>query len=88
MTNEISVNTTFGKLVACVGGDPEFPEILISLRREDGAELSLGAVTDNSMSGCEDALRIAVYADPTADDYTDRFLLSHEDVNSKQAMWQ
>ena len=36
---EIIMKTTFGDLVACEGGDVEFPEILVFLRNKDGHEL-------------------------------------------------
>lgn len=53
---EIAVKTTFGDLVACEGGDVEFPEILIFLRNSDGQELMLCAITDQSIAGVEELL--------------------------------
>ncbi len=89
---EITVETSFGTLVATVGGDEEYPEILVYLRRkkEDtrNGELMLCAVTDNSVSEDEDVLRIAVYGDPQAEDYTERFVFTHEEVEDPKAMWQ
>lgn len=88
MASEISVATSFGTLVACTGGDKEFPEILVFLRSNDGNELMICAVTDQSISGVEDALRVAVYGDTRAEDYTQRIALNREDILDENAMWQ
>lgn len=86
--NEISVKTSFGALVAIVGGDDEFPEILVYLRKENGSELMLAAISDLSISGDEDAMRIAVYGETRDDDYSQRFLVPRGDIDSPEAMWQ
>lgn len=87
----ISVDTAFGELCAVVGGDSEFPEILVYLKNEAGNELMLTAVTDNTVLG-EDSevygLRTAVYGDPCAEDYSDCFVMTHEQLNSPYAMWE
>lgn len=85
--NEISVKTSFGDLVACVGGDDEFPEILVFLRNQDGNELSVAVVTDNSIGGIEDVLRVAVYGDPREEDMTNRIVLTRDALNDPNAMW-
>jgi len=84
---EISVATSIGTLVAQVGGDDEYPEILVSLRNGQGHELMLCAVSDLSVSGDEDVLRVAVYGDARLEDYTDRFVFRREDVNATDALW-
>lgn len=86
--NEVTVKTSFGTLVAQIGSDTEFPEVLVFLRKESGPELMLAAITDQSISGVEDVLRIAVYGNVAAEDYTNRFVLTKEDINSPTAMWQ
>jgi len=50
---EISVKLPYGELVACVGGDEQnYPEIFVFLRRPDGVEIDLTAVSmDNSENG-------------------------------------
>lgn len=43
---EICVNLPYGQLVACVGGDEkDYPEIFVFLRRPDGVEIDLTAVS-------------------------------------------
>ena len=85
---EIIMKTTFGDLVACEGGDVELPEILVFLRNKDGHELMLCDITDQSIAGIEDAIRIAVYGSPKAEDYTDKFVITRNSVNDKAAFWQ
>lgn len=84
----VEVKTSFGTLVAQIGCDTEFPEVLVFLRQENGQELMLVAITDQSLSGVEDELRIAVYSNTTMEDYTRCFTLTREDINSLDAMWQ
>ena len=88
MANEIRVETSFGTLVACIGGDEEFPEILVFLQNNYGNELMVCAITDQSIAGVEDVLRVAVYGDTRADDYTQRIVLKREDILAPNAMWQ
>jgi hypothetical protein len=86
----ISVPTNFGTLVAQVGMDDTFPEILVYLRNENGNELMLAAVTDNTVLGAENdcyGLRIAVYGDPSYEDYTDYFTIGRSDLEADSAMW-
>lgn len=85
---EITVKTSFGTLVACAGGDDQFPEILVFLRNENGNELMLCAVTDQSISGVEDVLRIAVYGDTKSEDYNQKVTIAREDVTDKDAWWE
>ena len=85
---EIIVKTTFGNLVACKGGDVEFPEILVFLRNGEGHELMLCAITDQSVAGIEDTLRIAVYGNPKVEDYTERMVLTRDDMAEDTAFWQ
>ncbi len=86
--NEIAVKTSFGTLVAQLGSDSEYPEILVFLRNDNGQELMLSAVTDQSVSGLEDTLRIAVYGDTRMDDYNKKITLRRDDINAPNAMWQ
>jgi len=90
---EVSVQTEFGTLVAQVGLDTDFPEILVYLRKNSGPELMLAAITDNSIlahEGYEDnaELRIAVYSDTKSEDYSVGFVLKHSDIESDDAAWQ
>ncbi len=84
---ELSVGTSFGTLAARVCADDECPEIFIFLRNEQGNELMLCVVSDLSAVEDEDILRLAVYGDTKAEDYTDRFLFRREDINDGKAMW-
>lgn len=81
--NEISVHTAFGSdLVACVGGDSSYPEIYVYLRNPQGNELNLAVVSDLATSESDDAMRIAVYANPENEDFSHRFLIPRKDIES------
>lgn len=64
----IYVQAASGKLVAEVGGDPDYPEIFVFLERKDGAEVDLVAV---GTSGKDDPdVKAYLYEDTMRDDYT------------------
>lgn len=86
----ISVNTEFGELCAIVGGDAEVPEIIVYLKNENGHELMLADIADNTVLGDNSEMHglcITVYRDPRAEDYSDCFILAGEEINSPDAMW-
>lgn len=86
----ISVNTAFGELCAIVGGDTEVPEIIVYLKNENGHELMLADIADNTMIGDNSEMHglcISVYRDPRAEDYSDYFVVTNEEISSPDAMW-
>lgn len=85
--NEVVVKTAFGDLVAQVGRDDEYPEILVFLRNNDGAELMVAAITDMQTSEAYDALRVAVYEN-AEEDYSQAFRIRKADIESEDAAWQ
>ena len=88
---EIRVKTKFGTLCAAAGADDAFPEIVVWLEDDEKRSLMLTCVTDlsnvQSFVQQENALRIAVWGDPKQEDYTDGFSLTHEELESDDAMW-
>lgn len=85
--NEVVVKTAFGDLVAAVGGDSEYPEILVFLRDDDGAELMVAAITDIQTPGVYDALHVAIYEN-TTENYSRAFRIAKKDIESEDAAWQ
>lgn len=84
---ELTVETSLGQLVAVPGGEPErYPEILLKLRRPDGKELILAAVTDISQDE-PDTLRIGAYKDPYADEMDIRVCLAGKDLQNPKAQF-
>ena len=73
---KISVQTPLGKLTAEIGGDPDYPEIFVYLKRENGVEIDLAAVSTNSN---DDKLTAYLYEDTTRDSYT-RSYTWHEEA--------
>lgn len=88
MNKEIVVKTAFGDLVAAVGCDLEYPEILVFLRNSHGHELMVAAITDMQTPNVYDALRVAIYENTTTDDYSRAFRVGGDDIRNEDAMWQ
>lgn len=68
--NAISVDTSFGRLEACVGGDPgDYPEIFTYLVRPDGVEIDLVAVgVKDKLPEC--LVRAYLYGNTATEEYT------------------
>lgn len=64
---KISVDTHMGVLEACIGGDPDYPEIFTYIRRPDGIEIDLVAVEIKEETNIA---RGYIYEDTTTDQYT------------------
>lgn len=76
--DEITVKTKFGLLVAQAGQDPDYPELFIFLRRNDGVEIDLTAVTLNND---EEGLRSLLWTDTTSDGYTREYAWTEDELN-------
>lgn len=63
--NAIEIPTHLGKLCAEIGGNPDYPEIFVYIRRDDGVEIDLVAAGVK-----DDAVKAYLYGDTTRDDYT------------------
>ena len=63
--NKISVQTDAGKLVAEVGGDPDYPEIFVYLEKPDGTEIDLAVVGQPSPESRD--IRAGLYTDWTGE---------------------
>ena len=75
---KISVNTPLGKLCACIGGDPDYPEIFVYIEREDGVEIDLVAADVSIESN---TARAYLYSDTTTEQWTKRHVWSAEEIN-------
>lgn len=64
---KISINTHLGVLEACIGSDPDYPEIFTYIRRPDGIEVDLVAV---EIKEEKNIARGYIYEDTTTDQYT------------------
>ena len=93
MSSIIEVPTKFGTLVAEPSSDPDFPEIVISLRDEEGRYLQLAVI--GQMDSCErvdngwkfeDVLRIALW-DTLEEDLAHSFVITKEDLDKPDAFW-
>lgn len=76
-TKKISVDTPLGELTAEIGGDPNYPEIFVYLRRKDGFEIDLAAV---STDGRDDGVSAYIYGDSSRDDYTLKHAWTKEEL--------
>lgn len=93
MSSVIEVQTKFGTLVAEPSNDPDYPEIIISLRDSEGRYLQLAVV--GQMDFCErvdnewkyeDALRIALW-DTLEEDLAHSFVITKDDLDKPDAFW-
>ena len=76
--NKISIATKQGILEACIGGDPDYPEIFTYLRRPDEVEIDLVAV---EVKDEENMVRAYLYGDTMTDSYTKTHDWSAEEIN-------
>lgn len=81
-TKKISVQTPWGKLTACIGGDGnDYQDIFVYMEREDGVEIDLVAVSldvdKNELSGY-------VWEDTSTDEWTRKFTWSQEEINIEE----
>lgn len=67
----LSLPTPLGLLCAEVGGDPDYPEIFTYLRKDNGEEIDLVAVTVDKE---KENIRALLWKDTNNDDYTDSHL--------------
>lgn len=79
-TNKISVDTPLGELTAEIGGDPSYPEIFVYLKRKDGFEIDLTAV---STDGKDDGISAYIYGNTSRDDYTLKLAWGKEELTRK-----
>ena len=63
----ISVSVPLGELTAEIGGDPDYPEIFVFLKRKDDIEIDLVAVAQDSNN--EEDLKAYLYDDTSTDSY-------------------
>lgn len=76
--SKISVSTPMGVLEACIGGDPDYPEIFTYIRRPDEVEIDLVAVEVKTE---ENIARAYLYGDTMTDSYTKTHDWSAEEIN-------
>ena len=72
----ISVSVPLGELTAEVGGDPDYPEIFVFLKRKDDIEIDLVAVTQDSNN--EKDVKAYLYDDTSTDSYGKTFTWHEE----------
>lgn len=76
---KISVETSLGRLEACVGGDPEsYPEIFTYLVRKDGVEIDLVACEVNIE---KDEAGAYLYGDTKTESWTKHHAWSKDEIN-------
>lgn len=75
---KISINTHLGVLEACIGGNPDYPEIFTYIRRPDGIEVDLVAV---EVKKEENIARAYLYGDTMTDSYTTTNDWSADEIN-------
>lgn len=87
---QVVVATSFGKLIARMGEEPDtFPEIIILLERENGMKQRIAVIGDLSMDEPdEDVIRVGVYGDPCGEELTDRVLIERRRIFSEDALWE
>lgn len=74
---KIFTNTPLGKLCACVGGDPDYPEIFVYIERPDGIEIDLVAAEVK----VEDKAAFAyLYGDTSTDQWTNKHIWTDSDI--------
>lgn len=75
---KISIDTFLGKLSACIGGDPTYPEIFVYIERQGGVEIDLVAAEVKS----EEKVACAyLYEDASTEEWTKRYEWSEEEIN-------
>jgi len=75
----IEVQTPLGALCAIVGGDPQdYPEIFLYIRRADGVEIDLACAS--MCMETPDHIDVFNYRDTTTESWTDKFVLTKEQI--------
>lgn len=75
---KISIDTPLGILTACVGADPDYPEVFVYLQREDGVEIDLVAADVNLDNNTVGAY---LYGDTSTDSYTQYHMWTENEIN-------
>jgi hypothetical protein len=75
---KIALKIPFGELTAEIGGDPNYPTIYVYLKRPDGIEVDLVAV---SMDQINTMIQAYIYERTDKDDYTENFCWREEQLN-------
>lgn len=75
---KISVDTALGKLCACVGGDPNYPEIFVYIERPDGVEIDLVAAEVDVETCMASAY---LYGDTSTEEWTKKHSWSECEIN-------
>jgi len=79
---KISVETPWGKLTACIGGDPDsYPEIFVYMERDDGVEIDLTCVSFDKENNQLDAF---LYEDTSTDCWTKKHIWSEEEIKIEE----
>jgi len=77
--NKIAVETSLGRLEACIGGDPAYPEIFTYLVLPDGEEMDLVAC---EVKGEEEEAKAYLYGDPMTDQWTRSHRWTKNDITA------
>mgnify|MGYP003303864352 CR=1 FL=1 len=77
-TNKIALQIPFGELTAEIGSDPHYPTVYVYLKRPDGIEVDLVAV---SMDHINEMIQAYIYERTDKDDYTENFCWRKEQLN-------
>ena len=78
---KIIIKIPFGELTAVIGSDPDYPTIYVYLKRPDGIEIDLAAV---SMDNLNEMIQAYIWGDTTKDDYTRNFCWRKEQLNEEE----
>lgn len=77
-TKKIALKIPFGELTAELGCDPDYPTVYVYLKRPDGVEIDLVAV---SMDQLNSMIQAYIYENTEKDDYTENFCWREEQLN-------
>lgn len=76
-----SADTPLGVLKATVGGDPEYPEIYVYIKRHDGVEIDLLAA---EIKDDGDSVRAYLYGDTTREEYTKTYTWTADEISVEE----
>ncbi|WP_196033547.1 hypothetical protein [Flavonifractor plautii] len=78
MEEKLSIDTALGSLCASIGGDPNYPEIFVYLKRPDGAEIDLVAA---SVAQKEREVSAYLYGNTSTEEWTRKHIWTQDEIN-------